>query len=124
MRSGTGGGTVEDMSIDCRTWLRDPRSGRAQPSSPETCHVARAIAGRFLRSPALFAGDDVGGVPVRPVVLRSSRLVLAVVLLCLPQKPGQRRDVQVGESSSGKTGLDLLEQPAVAVGIVERRICD
>ena len=69
--------------------------------------------------PAL-ARDDVGGVPPRPVVLRSGRFVLAMALLCLSQKLGQSRDVQVAESSSGKTRLDLLEQPAVAVRIAER----
>ena len=58
--------------------------------------------------------------PPRPVVLRSGRFVLAMVLLCLSQQLGQRLDVQA-EPSAGKPCLDLLEQPEVAVRITERR---
>ena len=52
------------------------------------CH---GLLGRL----ALLLRDDVGGVPIRPVVLRSGRFVLAMALLCFPQKLGQRRDVQL-----------------------------
>ena len=83
-------------------------------------HVERSIVGGLLGSPAALARDDVGGVPPRPVVLRSGRFVLAMALLCLSQKLGQRRDVHAAEPASGKPRLDLLEHPAVAVGIVER----
>ena len=86
-----------------------------------TLSMCRArVLGGLLGSPALLARDDVGGVPPRPVVLRSGRFVRAMVLLCLSQKLCQRRDVQAAESSSGKPRLDLLEQPAVAVWIAER----
>ena len=85
--------------------------------------MERAVLGRLLGSPSLLARDDVGGVPVRPVVLRGGRFVLAMMLLCLSQELGQSRDVQVAESSSGKPRLDLLEQPAVAVRIAERGKC-
>ena len=74
----------------------------------------------LLGSPAALACDNVRGVPLRPVVLRSGGFVRAMVLLCLPQKVGQSRHVQAAESSSGKSRLDLLEQPAVAVRIAER----
>ena len=57
--------------------------------------VERGILGRLLGSPPALARDDVGGVPLRPVVLRSGRFVLAMALLCLAQKLGQRRDVQL-----------------------------
>ena len=66
------------------------------------------LFGRF----SLFTRRDVGCVPVRPMVLGRSGFVLAVVLLGLAQKSGQRVDVQVAESSSGKAGLDLLKQPS------------
>ena len=67
----------------------------------------RAVAGTFdvnlglfgclVRSLPALAGDDVGGVPCRPVVLRSGRFVLAMALLCLSQKLCQSRKVQVAE---------------------------
>ena len=83
-----------------------------------TFHVKRSIFGCLLGRPAALARDDVGGVPPRPVVLRSGRFVLAMVLLCLSQKLCEGCDVHA-ESSSRKPRLDLLEQPAVAVWIAE-----
>ena len=56
-------------------------------------HVAPGVLGGLLRRLAALARDDVGGVPPRPVVLRGGRFVLAVVLLGLSQKLGERRDV-------------------------------
>ena len=53
-------------------------------------------------------------------MLGSRGLVLAVVLLGLAQKIRQEADVQV-ESASGKPRRDLLEQPLVAVRILESR---
>jgi len=53
------------------------------------------------------------------VVLRSGGFVLPMARLCLSQKLCQRRDVQA-EAASGKTGSDLLHQPAVTVRITER----
>ena len=57
------------------------------------------------------------------MVLRGARFVFAVVLLGFSQKLSQAGDVQVAESPTGKPCRDLLEQPAVAVRIAERRIC-
>src|SRR5262245_30065599 len=55
----------------------------ASPAS--ALHVEyRILEGRIGCSAAL-ARDDVGGVPLRPVVLRSGRFVLAVMLLGLSQ---------------------------------------
>src|SRR4051794_37599603 len=82
--------------------------------------MERSVFGCLIRRPAALARDDVGGVPPRPVVLRSSRFILAMVLLCLAQKLGQRRNVHAAESASGKSRLDLLQQPAVAVRVAER----
>ena len=52
-------------------------------------------------------------------MLRSRRLVLAVVFLGLLEQIRQRRDVR-RESAPGQPGLDLLEEPAVPVGISKR----
>src|SRR5688572_4276265 len=87
-----------------------------------TLHVARAICDGIFGSLALLARDDVRGVPIGPVVLRRGRFVRAMACFCLSQKLRQTRDVQVAESSAGKPRRDLLEQPAVAVRIAERRI--
>src|SRR5580658_10390062 len=53
------------------------------------------------------------------MVLRGGWFVLAMMLLRLNQKLCQRRDVQIAESTSGQARCDLLQQPAVAVGIAE-----
>src|SRR5688500_8979711 len=92
----------------------------APPSSTGALHVARSVLGRLLGSPAALARDDVGGVPPRPVVLRSGRFVGAMMLLCLSQELGQSRDVHAAQAPPGKPRLDLLQQPAIAVGIAER----
>ena len=88
-------------------------------SAEHLASLERAILGRLLGCLPALARDDVGGVPVRPVVLWSGRLVRAVMLLGLTQKLCQRRDVHA-ESPSGKPRRDLLQHPAVAVGIAER----
>src|SRR5262245_47148353 len=93
-------------------------------SSPEDpFHMERSVLGRLLRSPAALARDDVRGVPIRPVMLRGGRFVLAMALLGLSQESSQRRDVEVAEPAPGKPRLDLLQQPAVAVWIAERCKC-
>src|SRR6202008_2448561 len=102
----------------------DPhRAGRAPAGGPSSLsgafQVEFGISGRVLGGPAALTGDDVGGVPPRPVVLGGSRFVRAVALLGFAQQSGQRRDVQA-EPTPGKPGLDLLQQPAVAVGVAER----
>src|SRR5439155_18251943 len=75
--------------------------------------------GRLFRCLPLLARCDVGGVPARPMVLRSCRLIFTMMLLCLAQKLCQRPDIQIAESSSGQPRRDLLKQPGVAVGIIE-----
>src|SRR5258705_8026683 len=101
--------------------LRATSSGRvARPSPAGTLHVARAILGRFLGGLPLLARDDVGRVPIRPVVLRGGWFVLAVALLGFAQEIGQGRDVEAAQPAPRKPGGDLLQQPAVAVGIAER----
>ena len=65
------------------------------------------------------ARDNIGGVPIGPVVFRCGRFVVAVVFLRLAQKLRQSRDV-IAESSSRKPRLDLLEHPAIAIGVAER----
>src|SRR6476620_5122047 len=93
------------------------------PSSADLLHVERALLGRLLGSLSLLARDNVGSVPVRPVVLRGGRFVVAMMLLCLSQELGQIRDVEVAQSSSRQPSLDLLEQKAVPVRIAERGKC-
>ena len=82
-----------------------------------TFDLKRGILDRLVGSSPALTCDDVGSVPPRPVVLRSGRFVLAMALLCFSQQLCQGRDVQA-ESSSGKPRLDLLQQPAVAVWIL------
>ena len=77
-----------------------------------------AIFGRFFGTPSPLARNDVSGVPIRPVMLRSGRFVLAMTLLCFPEKLGQSRHLQA-EAPPGKPRRDLLEEPAVTVGITE-----
>jgi hypothetical protein len=55
--------------------------------------VDLAVFGRLFGRLAVLTRDNVGGVPARPVVLRSGRLVFAVVLLSLLQELGQGRDI-------------------------------
>src|SRR5918993_3159542 len=77
-----------------------------------------AICGRFLRTPSPLARNDVFSVPLRPVVLRSGRFVLAMTLLCFLEKLGQRHHVQA-EPATRKSSLDLLKEPAVPVRITK-----
>src|SRR4030095_7564042 len=53
--------------------------GRHPPSSANTFLVVGALLDRLLRRLSLLARDDVGGVPVRPVVFWGRPLVVAVV---------------------------------------------
>src|SRR3954447_17393202 len=50
------------------------------------------VAVGFLRGAPTLAGEDVGGIKLRPMVLRGGRLVPAVVLLGLTEHAGQRLD--------------------------------
>ena len=108
-RGDTAPGTMSESRANLYVQTRD----RALPSTLSAASVA-ASSGVLPRSRAtMYAAYH-----VRPVVLRSGRLVPAVALFCFAQKLGQRRDVRA-ESSSGKPRRDLLKQPAVAVRITE-----
>src|SRR5262245_11659332 len=84
--------------------------------------MLRGLSRGLLGSRPLLASDHVGGVPVRPMVLRSRPFECTVAMLCFPQKLRHRRHVQVAESAPGETRRDLLEQEAVAVRVTERGI--
>jgi len=75
--------------------------------------------GSLFGSLAILTRDDIGGVPSRPVVLGGRRFVLAMMFLCLAQKLSHRRNVKVTDSSSWQPRCDFLQQPAVAVRIME-----
>lgn len=53
--------------------------------------VLRPMFRRFLGSLSLLARNNVGGIPLRPVVLRTDRFVLVMSLLCFLPKLGQSR---------------------------------
>src|SRR3954447_11017384 len=72
---------------------RRGRGRSCSPSGPGAGQVPRGGGVGLLRGAALLTGHDVGGVERRPVVGWRRRLVPRVVLLGLPQEPGQRRDV-------------------------------
>src|ERR1051325_1528785 len=54
------------------------------------------------------------------MVLRGGWFILAMMLLRLTQKLGQRRDVEIAKSTSGQARCDLLKKPAVAILVAER----
>src|SRR6185369_12441638 len=82
-------------------------------------HVSPGLVDGLLRSLAPLSRYEVGGVPLRPVVLRRGPFVFAMVLLCLLQKRYEGRDIHAAEPSSRKPRLDLLEYPTVAIRIAE-----
>src|SRR5271167_3762427 len=83
-------------------------------------YVELAVFGCLFGRLPVLTRDNVGGIPTRPVVLRSGRFVLAVVLLSLLQELGQRRDIQFTKSSARQPRCDFLKQPSIAVGITKR----
>src|SRR4030095_11331620 len=84
-------------------------------------HVKPGVLHCIFGTPAALPRDDVRGVPVRPMVLRSGRFVFAVMLLRLFEKRRQRGYVHAAESASRNPRRDLLQDPAVAVRVIERR---
>src|SRR6266446_6753394 len=64
-------------------------------------HVEPGLLDRLVGSPSTLARDDVGGVPIGPVVLRSDWFVGAVALLGLPQKLCEGRDIHDRSSFGG-----------------------
>src|SRR5579862_9516845 len=83
-------------------------------------YVDLAVFGCLFGRLAFLTRHNVGGVPARPVVLRSGRFVFAVVLLSLLQELGQGRDIQITKSAARQPGCDFLKQPSIAVGITKR----
>lgn len=85
-----------------------------------------AVACRcLLRTAAALTGAQVGRVPVPPVVLGVRLLVVAVAFLRLAEEFCKVCDIHGSRSrqllfTAGKPRLDLLEQPAVPVRIIER----
>jgi hypothetical protein len=76
-----------------------------------------AVFSCLFGSLAALTRDNVGRVPARPVLLRSGRLVFAVMLLSLLQELGECRDVQITESSARQPGCDFLKEPSIVIGI-------
>src|SRR5437868_14691534 len=88
-------------------------------------HVAVGGGGCLLQTAAVLTGAQVGRVPVPPVVLGVRPLVVAMVLFRLVEQLCKGCDVHGSCSrqlplAAGKPRLDLLEQPAVPVRILER----
>src|SRR5580692_266019 len=103
--------------------LRDRASTRK--NMDDLVHVAIGGSGRVLRTAAVLARADVGRVPIRPVMGGVGLLVVAVVLSRLAKQLCEGWDVDPSRSgrrpfAAGAPRFDLLQQPAVAVGIFER----
>src|SRR5262245_12491628 len=101
---------------------RTPSSGRGLK---DLFHVAVRRGGGLLRTAAILTGAQVGCVPVRPAVLGVRLLVAVVVLRCFAAEFCKSCDVHGSCSrrlphAAWKPRLDLLEQPAVPVRILER----
>jgi hypothetical protein len=100
-RSGNAGFAAHRASRNRNTPFSEQR-GRCRRSFPDDLHVARAFRRGILGNLPLLARNDVGGVRVRPAVVRSRRLVRAVVDLRFFQQFRQRCDVRVaGYESEG-----------------------
>src|SRR5215211_3931180 len=88
-------------------------------------HVTVGGGGGLLRTAAVLTGAQVGRVPVPPVMLGVRLLVVAMVHFRLVEELCEGCDVRGLclhrlPLAAGKSCLDLLEQPAVAVRILER----
>jgi hypothetical protein len=68
--------------------MLSPPVADAISSSAGSFNVECSVFGRLFGSPTALARDGVGGVPPRPVVLRSGRFVVAVALFRFSQKLG------------------------------------
>ena len=79
-----------------------------------------SVLGSFFGGLAILARDDVGGVPIRPLVLRGSGFVFGVMLLGLLQELGQCGHIQRARPSARQACCDFLEEPSIAVGIAKR----
>src|SRR5262245_56690436 len=121
-------GAEHDVRQRRRLTLHFPPSS-SSPSSgknmQDLVHVAVGGGGGLLRTAAVLTRAQVGRVPVPPVMLGVRLLVVAVALLRLAEELCKGCDVYGSRSrqlplAAGKSRLDLLEQPAVPVRILER----
>src|SRR5215471_11997883 len=78
------------------------------------------LSGSFFGRLAVLTRDHVGGIPSRPVVLRSRRFVLTVMFLCLSQKLRHCGNVKIAEPPSRQPFCNFLQHPAIAIRIMER----
>jgi hypothetical protein len=101
------------------TPIPTPSSGR---NIKDLLHIAVGGGRCLLRTAAVLTRAQVGRVPVPPVVLGVRLLVVVVVLRRLAEERCKGCDVYGSCSlpfAAGKPRLDLLEQPAVPVRILE-----
>src|SRR6516225_5029982 len=103
----------------------DSLTARTASSRKDLLHVAVGGRGRRLRTAAVLTCTQVRRIPVPPVVLGMRLLVVAVVLCRLTEELCKGCDVHGPRwrqlpFTAGKPRLDLLEQPAVPIRILER----
>src|SRR5262249_18259967 len=101
---------------------RSPSSGRGLK---DRLHVAVGSCGCLLRTAAVLTRAQVGRVPVPPVVRSVRLLIVVVVLRCFAEELCEGCDVDGSCSrrlthAAWKPRLNLLEQPAVPIRILER----
>src|SRR5215469_14544880 len=93
---GTYSSVTSPRSTSVTCWAKTAAPGTGLPGRPNNeCvegaslqsagafDVELALFSCFFRRLSVLARYDVGGIPARPVVLRSRRFVLAMMLLCL-----------------------------------------
>src|SRR4029453_9385827 len=88
-------------------------------------HVAIGGGGRLFRTAAVLTRAQIGRVPVPPVMRAVRLLVVAVMLFRLAEELCKGCDIHGLCSrrlpfAAGKPGRDLLEQPAVPVGLLKQ----
>src|SRR5215831_1851687 len=103
----------------------DTRSQFNTPDVKDLIHVPVRSGCRLVRTAAVLARGKVRRIPVPPMVLVVCLLVVAMVLRSLVEKLCKCRDVRSCcrrrcPFATGKPRLDLLEQPPVAVRVLER----
>src|SRR5215467_7522589 len=101
------------------------RTASSGKNMKDLLHVTVGGGGGLLRTAAVLTRAQVRRIPVPPVVLGVRLLIVAVALLRLAEEPCKGCDVQSSGPrqlpfAAGKPRLDLLEQPAVPVRILER----
>ena len=84
---------AKTFGVGVSTVKRYAATARDDCPSADTLHVARGSTGCLLRGAPLLARDDVGGIPLRPVVLGGGLLVVVMLVGCLAQPVSQSRNV-------------------------------